>query len=134
MCFPSTVERQKARIYWHLCALADVLPTIVFSPVEDIMTAHRGKFVAYFRRGPCADGSRYQDGPRRHLGRAGVRHSPPLIGDDLKACPTYSSRIYTKKWGAILLRCGARFLRGEGRGQTPLFESMLMSLGIGRRM
>jgi hypothetical protein len=37
---------------------------------------------------PCADGSRYQDGPRRHLdARAGVRHSPPLIGDDFKACP-----------------------------------------------
>jgi hypothetical protein len=49
MFIPSTVERQKARIYWHLCALADVLPTIVFSPVEDIMTAHRGKSVAYFR-------------------------------------------------------------------------------------
>ena len=36
----------------------------------------------------CADGPRCQDGPRWHLdARAGVRHSPPLIGDDFKACP-----------------------------------------------
>jgi hypothetical protein len=32
---------------------------------------------------------------------AGVRHSPPLIGDDFK----------------VLLRCGARFLRGVGGGK-----------------
>ena len=51
--------------------------------------ADQGKWCAITaRRGPCADGSRYQDGPRRHLdARAGVRHSPPLIGDDFKACP-----------------------------------------------
>src|SRR5262249_27465172 len=45
--------------------------------------ADQGKWCAITaRRGPCADGSRYQDGPRWHLdARAGVRHSPPLIGE-----------------------------------------------------
>jgi hypothetical protein len=71
--------------------------------------------------------------------RAGVRHSPPLIGDDFKACP-WSTGICVPVecgrgggWCFRRLCADAIHVECERGGITPLLKSMLMSLGLGRR-